>query len=136
LALSIPESCRFQEGGFEMLAFIRSLMLLSLICAPALSFAAGAIAVDDDEGDAIKDIGYGIATDEPSREAAAEAAMRKCRATGNKGCKVVVRFDKCGAYAADRKSYGVGWGNSEGAAKKRALDQCGDSCKIVVSDCE
>ena len=119
-----------------MAVFRHSLIALSLVCLPAIAFAAGAIAVDDDEGDAIKDIGYGVSTNESSRDAAGQAAMRKCRAEGNKRCKLVVRFDQCGAYAADKKSYGVGWGNSEGAAKRMALDQCGSGCRIVVSDCE
>lgn len=114
----------------------RSLVALALVCLPAAAFAAGAIAVDDDEGDAIKDIGYGVSTNEANRDAAGQAAMRKCRAEGNKNCKLVVRFDQCGAYAANKKSYGVGWGSSEGAAKRMALDQCGGNCRIVVSDCE
>ena len=119
-----------------MTVITRSIFALAFACLPAVAFAAGAIAVDDDEGDAIKDIGYGIATNESSRASAGEAAMRNCRKEGNKNCKLVVRFDQCGAYAANKKSYGVGWGTSEGAPKRMALDQCGGGCRVVISDCE
>jgi hypothetical protein len=101
-----------------------------------MAFAAGAIAVDDDEGDSAKEAGYGIVTGEASRDAAGAAAMRKCRAEGNKNCKVVVRFDTCGAYANSRKHYGIGWGDTERAARAKALDACGGGCRILVSECE
>lgn len=44
------------------------------------------------------------------REAAARAAMRECRASGNRSCKVAVWFEVCGAYAGDPRYYGIGWG--------------------------
>lgn len=102
---------------------------------PLSAFAAGAIAVDDEEGD--EEPGYGIVTGYDSREAAAKGAMKQCRDAGNQNCKVVARFDSCGAYAASKKYYGVGWGGSKKAAETMALNECGQkSCSIVVSECE
>jgi hypothetical protein len=101
---------------------------------PALS--AGAIAIDDEEGMKAADVGYGIGTG-PSRDAAAVDAMRECRLAGNTACKVVVRYDLCGAYATSRSYAGIGWGESEEQAKRAALKDCGNaSCRIVVSDCD
>lgn len=99
--------------------------------------AAGAIAVDDAEGMKAGDVGYGTATGYSTREAAGDAALQNCKDEGNTNCKVVVRFDTCGAYAGSADYFGIGWGKSEKAAQSAALDQCGNkSCKIVVSDCE
>lgn len=108
--------------------------LLVLMSAPVL--AAGAIAVDDEQGTAARDVGYGIGWGE-TREAAASAAMKECRGAGNSNCKVAVRFDVCGAYVGNRTNYGVGWGDSEEIATRRAMEQCGSkSCKVVVAECE
>ncbi|MCB8836525.1 DUF4189 domain-containing protein [Aurantimonas sp. VKM B-3413] len=109
--------------------------LISVLAGPAL--AAGAIAVDDEEGMKAGDVGYGTATGYSSREAAAAAALKNCQDEGNSACKVVVRFDTCGAYAGSADYYGIGYGKSEKAAESAALKECGNkSCKIVVSDCE
>ena len=102
---------------------------------PAQAFCAGAIAVDDERGET--EPGYGFVTGKDSREEAARAALYECRRSGHSNCKVVVRFDECGAYAASKNFYGVGWGSSEKTARSKALDQCGhDTCRIVVSECE
>jgi hypothetical protein len=122
-------------GDIFMRIVARLAVTAAVLCIPALAFAAGAIAVDDDVGDT-KNAGYGVSTGQDSREEAASAAMRKCRAEGNRNCKVVVRFDTCGAYANSRKNYGVGWGESERVARAKALDACGENCSILVSDCE
>lgn len=106
-------------------------LLVSLFAVGA--FAAGAIAVDDEAGS--NDAGWGIAYGEDRDEAGREA-MKQCRKAGNKGCKVAVRFDKCGAYAASKEYFGIGWGNSESAAKQKALGECSGKCKIVVSGCD
>ena len=101
------------------------------------AMAAGAIAVDDDGDISGGDAGYGIVTGEASREDAAKAALKQCRSSGNSSCKVVVRFDVCGAYASCKKYFGGGWGNTDAEAQRKALDECGQgSCKILVSDCE
>ncbi|MCW5649000.1 MAG: DUF4189 domain-containing protein [Ramlibacter sp.] len=112
----------------------RLLVLTSLIL-PLGAFAAGAIAVDDDEGDT--DPGYGVSTGAATRDEAAQDALAECRKQGNKNCKVAVRFDKCGAYASSRKNSGIGYGASIDVARTKAMNDCGTSaCKIIVAECE
>ncbi len=110
------------------------LLLLASLILPLGAFAAGAIAVDDEEGES--DPGYGIVTGYATRDEAGKEALAECKKQGNKNCKVVVRFDKCGAYAANKKSYGIGFGGTVQAARTKALDECGGGCKVIVSDCE
>ena len=100
------------------------------------SFAAGAIAVDDQADTAPQDAGWGLVTGEASREAAATAALRECRKRGNDTCKVVVRFDTCGAYVSSRTHYGIGWGGTLAAAQSMAQEKCGSGCAVVASECE
>jgi len=111
------------------------LVVLASLILPLGAFAAGAIAVDDEEGEA--EPGYGVVTGAASRDEAGKQALAECKKQGNKSCKVVVRFDKCGAYAASKKNYGIGFGGSEAAAKTKALEECGGgACKIIVAECE
>ncbi len=111
------------------------LLFSFLLATSGSAFAAGAIAVDDEQGD--DEPGYGIVVGEDTREDAGREALKACRKSGNTDCKVVVRFDKCGAYAASKKYYGIGYGSSLNKAKSMALDACGNSnCKVLVSDCE
>lgn len=111
----------------------------ALAAAMALStthaLAAGAIAVDDEEGVKASEVGYGVGTG-ASRDDAAKAAMAQCVKAGNANCQVVVRYDTCGAYAGSSKHSGVGWGDSKAAAEKKALSECGEGCRIVVSACD
>lgn len=116
------------------IALVASLLALSPASLSS-ALAAGAIAVDDEEGENPGDVGYGIGYGS-SREEAATAAMAECRKSGNKGCKVAVRFDTCGAYAASKAHFGVGWGASKAVATAAALESCGAGCKLVVADCE
>ena len=97
--------------------------------------AAGAIAVDDERGQAARDVGYGLGWGS-TRDEAGQEALRECRRAGNENCRVVARFDTCGAYAASRTRYGVGWGRTEADAEEMALEKCGENCRIDVSDCE
>lgn len=105
-----------------------------LLVLPMSVFAIGAIAVDDEEGQ--DEPGYGFVTGADSKEEARKGAMKQCKEAGNNNCKVVAWFEACGAYAASKKYYGVGWGASKPKAEKMALDKCGGGCKVVVSDCE
>lgn len=111
---------------------------LAMVCAlasPMASMAAGAIAVDDHRGET--DPGYGFSLGNGSREEAARDAMRQCRQNDNDDCKVVVRFDSCGAYATSSKYYGVGWGESRREAERMALADCGrSSCAVIIAKCE
>jgi hypothetical protein len=130
-------SSTIMNWGSEM-TFKRSALLLgaALILAQTGSvWAAGAIAVDDQPGSKPSDAGYGIGFGD-TKESAQTAALKKCNAVGNSSCKVVVWFDKCGAYASSNEKYGIGWGGSEDDAKSKALEQCGnDQCRVVASDC-
>jgi len=113
-----------------LLAWSIALSMLSPV-----AFAAGAIAVDDEVGE--KEPGYGLVYGYESREEAAKEALRECRLQGNEHCRIVARFDKCGAYAASLKYFGVGWGNNAADAQAMAMENCGNSnCRVVVVDCE
>ncbi len=97
-------------------------------------YAAGAIAVDDAIGDTP---GYGTAVGEDTQGEAAKAALKKCKKVGNTDCRVVVKFEICGAYAASKKYFGVGTGSTRAEARANALEECGNSaCKVIVSECE
>ncbi|MBF0560518.1 MAG: DUF4189 domain-containing protein [Alphaproteobacteria bacterium] len=109
---------------------------LGMAFAVSNAFAAGAIAVADEEGLKASEVGYGIGSGS-TRDEAGEDALRVCRKHGNSGCKVAVRYDTCGAYAGSKEKFGIGWGSSEEDAKSKALDDCGsEHCRIVVSDCQ
>ena len=82
-----------------MKTLMSALLLALLATAPAA--AAGAFAVDTEEGQKAGDEGYGIGWGD-SREAAGAAAMKPVRKMGNDNCKVVARFDACGAYVSNR----------------------------------
>ena len=117
-----------------MKKFALALAAAALI-APSLSFAVGAIAVDDQVGDT--EPGYGFVTGADSKDAAKAGALKQCRESGNDNCKFMVWFESCGAYAASKKYYGVGWGSSEAKAREMALSRCGNNnCKVVIAECE
>lgn len=114
---------------------LTALALACALMAPMGAMAAGAIAVDDNVGE--KDPGYGYSLNKDSRDEAGRSALRQCKEYGNDDCRVVVRFDTCGAYAASRKVFGIGWGTTKKAAVRMAMDQCErDSCKVIVAECE
>lgn len=118
----------------KRLASMLAILLASLAFSNA-AFAYGAIAVDDEEGE--DEPGYGFVTGEESADAAKRAALKECRASGNKNCRVVVWFKQCGAYAASKKYYGYGYGATKAVAVKNALEGCSSkSCKVVVAECE
>ena len=113
----------------RMLSVLVTGMLL-----PLGALAAGAIAVDDEEGET--EPGYGFVVGADSREEAGKQAMKECKKSGNTECKVVVRFDTCGAYAASKKYYGVGWGGTKEKAISMAMGKCEGKCRVVIADCE
>ncbi|RAU21522.1 hypothetical protein CU669_12540 [Paramagnetospirillum kuznetsovii] len=115
--------------------FFAMTMVVGMLVGSVGAMAAGAIAVDDEAGSKADEVGYGIGTG-ATREEAGIDAKRECKKAGNSECKVAVRYDTCGAYAASRSYSGIGWGSTEGAAKANALEACGAGCKVVVSDCQ
>lgn len=114
---------------------ISTLALAAVLGYSGMAVAAGAIAVDDEEGVKATEVGYGVGSGS-TREEAAKVALAECKKAGNKNCKVAVRYDSCGAYASSRSSSGVGWGKTESIAKSKAMEECGSGCRIVVSDCD
>lgn len=113
-------------------------LLLGLLISLAVSgtaLAAGAIAVIDEAGDSAKDAGYAVGRGD-TQEKAVKDAFAECKKAGMKGCKIAVKYDECGAYASSKERFGIGDGDTEAAAKKIALKNCGNtSCRIVISDC-
>lgn len=111
------------------------LALAACLISPLSVHAFGAIAVDDEQGES--EPGYGLVTGYDSRKAAEAAALSECRDAGNTSCKVMLWFKTCGAYAANRTYYGVGFGESLKLAESKAVAECGQGdCRVVVSDCE
>jgi len=110
------------------------------LTAAALSFAyvsfasaTGAIAVNDDQGTAAEDAGYGVGYGSSKKEASSNA-LKECKSAGNDQCKVMLTFEQCGAYVGNKAFYGTGIGSTEAAAQKAAKADCPD-CKLIVSDC-
>ena len=114
----------------------KMLCLAATLSLSTSAFAVGAIAVVDDEGDSAADVGYYIVFNKNSEAEAKKAALKDCRADGNKACKIGVWFTKCGAYATSKTTYGYGTGKTKATAQKNALEGCGSGCKVVVADCE
>ncbi len=113
------------------------LAMLALLIAPSFSFAIGAIAVDDEEGDKASEVGYWYVTGEDSEAAAKKEAIKGCKKAGLKNCEIAGWFKNCGAYASSKKYSGFGYGKTKQAAIDMAIDKCADkSCKIVVAECE
>lgn len=113
------------------------LSTVALTCSLAANaYAYGAIAVDDAEGLAAGDVGYGVSVGWDNRDDAKSAALRECKKGGNRNCEVAVWFETCGAYAVSHSTKGIGYGATIAAAKKMALNQCGGGCRVVVSECE
>lgn len=110
------------------------LLAAVMLFLPLSAFAIGAIAVDDEEGDV--EPGYGYVTGYDTKGEASREALKECRKSGNKNCKVVAWFETCGAYASSKKYYGVGWGSTKQKAEAMALEKCEGTCRVAVSDCE
>ncbi|KQS79117.1 hypothetical protein ASG25_11100 [Rhizobium sp. Leaf384] len=119
-----------------MKTFVRTaLITLTLLAGPVTSaFAFGAIAVNDSQGTAASEAGYGMGWGS-SRQEAERNAVRECKSAGNEDCTVAVWFERCGAYAGDRVNYGIGYGSTLKAAEKMATADC-PNCQIIVSDCQ
>ncbi len=110
-------------------------LVLTLAMGAAQAMAAGALAIDSNQGDQ-----YGFAYNYPSSGQAEQKALSEC----GRGCQIVFRFSRsCAAYAADQSrgstAYGWGYGPSAGAAQNAALSECrsrGPSCTVRVWGCD
>lgn len=77
---------------------------------------------------------YGWSYDFPSRGAAENEALSKCRRQAS-DCVVPLWFrDACGALAIGSNGYGTGWGTDRGLAERHALGSCrrnSQGCAVV-----
>lgn len=110
-------------------------LALALSCFASHAMAAGALAIDSNQGKQ-----YGWADGHKSIGQAEQRALREC----GSGCQIVLRFESgCGAYAADqsRQSTAYGWATAgtSAAAQDRALSECrsrrGSSCIVRAWGC-
>jgi hypothetical protein len=97
------------------------------------AFATGAIAVNDAQGMAAEEAGYGLGYGGSKREASANA-VQECKAAGNDSCEVVLTYEQCGAYIGNKAYYATGVGATEAAAQRAAKQECPE-CKLIVADC-
>lgn len=109
-------------------------LTLGFSCAAlAKEFPVGAIAIDSTKPDTAP--AYGIGGGDTEAEAG-ENAVKFCVEAGGKGCKVVVSYPACGAYAGSKVGGGWGLNTTKKTAEAQAMSGCDhDTCKIVVSDC-
>lgn len=114
---------------------MRMLIAGVLLSAASLVQAAGALAIDGNQGDQ-----YGFSYNYGSMQEAEQRALSEC----GYGCSIVLRFESgCGAYAADQNygssAYGWGTASSGGEAQSRALSECasrgGSSCMVRSWGC-
>jgi hypothetical protein len=101
--------------------------------ASAAEYAWGAISIDASESSISP--AYGIGGGGAEAEAV-ENAQKFCIKAGGKGCKLMVSYQQCGAFASN--GHDAGWGKSptKKGAEDGAMSACEkDNCKIVVSDC-
>ncbi len=114
------------------------LVLCALVCTASVASAqppVGALAIDERQGDQ-----YGWAVDYETAGAAQARALGECGA----GCRVVLTFNRCAAYAVDQDadSTAVGWAESftsSSSAQQAALSECssrgGSGCVVRVWGC-
>lgn len=115
-------------------------VLCALVCTESGALAqtlVGALAIDERQGER-----YGWAVDYETAGAAEARALSECGG----GCRVVLTFARCAAYAADQDagSTAVGWAESfassaSASAQQAALSECssrgGTSCIVRVWGC-
>ena len=110
-------------------------VLLYAVSLAAAQPPVGALAIDGSQGDQ-----YGWAVDYETAGAAQARALSECGG----GCRVVLTFNRCAAYAADQDSdsAAVGWAESfasSSSAQQAALAACnsrgGTACLVRVWGC-
>jgi hypothetical protein len=113
-----------------------SLALASLwFVAPALAGSDwGAIAIDTTQATAEPSWGVGGGATE---DEASQSAVGFCLKTGSKaGCRVVVTYQQCGAFASNGHEAGWSKAPSKKEAEDGAVKACGQNdCALVTSDC-
>jgi hypothetical protein len=101
--------------------------------APIWADSWGAIAIDDQNGDA------GTIANRDSKAAAEAAAMRDCAVRGATGCKIALTYhNQCAAIAWGDSARAAAGNPNEQGAKDDAMRLCQKStsgCKVVYSAC-
>lgn len=119
--------------SFKIGASLAALAFL-VLSGPAWADAWGAIAIDVTQATA--DPSWGLGGGETESEAS-DNATKFCQETGTKaGCKIVVTYQACGAFASDGHDAGWSKAPTKKEAEINALASCGKkTCKLVTSDC-
>ena len=80
---------------------------------------------------------FGIVVGYKTVAEAEKAAIDKCMANGGANCRVVGKFERCGAIAASDVAFGIGVGSSGRLARNKALSVCGSvECQVLDNACE
>jgi hypothetical protein len=112
------------------------LIAIGLASAPAAAaeYAWGAISID--AADSTTSPAYGIGGGASESEAS-DNAQKFCKeAGGGKGCKVMVTYEQCGAFASNGHSAGWGKAPTKDKAEANAMSACEKKdCVMVTSDC-
>lgn len=116
--------------------YIFALAMLAAATAPAVadSYKWGALSLDTEKAE--KEPFYGVGGADTEKEAG-DIAVEECTKAGGVKCTLAVTYEQCGALAVSGKGE-AGWGKAPAKkdAEKQALEGCkGDSCSVVVSDC-
>ncbi len=111
-------------------------LLLAAASVPALSdsYKWGALSLDTEKAE--KEPYYGVGGADTEKEAG-DIAIDECTKAGGAKCTLAVTYEQCGALAVSGKGE-AGWGKAptKKDAEAEALQGCkGDSCSVVVSDC-
>ena len=139
-----PAEARPQAGRLMRRSRMRTCVIAAFagalaLVSPSLSVAAGALAIDENQGDQ-----WGWAVGYSTQAGADRKAMEEC----GHGCRIVERFsNSCAAYAADqsRGSTAYGWASgfsSTSAAQSRSLQECrrrggaGSNCIVRAWGCD
>ena len=139
LAIDRTETLTVRRSGKLGAAAAAVALAASVLSAPSASLAAGALAIDRNQGNQ-----YGWAIQYRTQSEADRRALNGC----GSGCSLVMRFSNtCAAYAADQQhdstAYGWAWGGrSASAIQNQALQECRrrggaqSNCVVRVWGCE
>lgn len=120
--------------ALKRFVFALSLFAVPTIPASADSYKWGALSLDTEKAE--KEPFYGVGGADTEKEAG-DIAVEECTKAGGTTCTLAVTYEQCGALAVSGKGE-AGWGKAptKKEAEKQALEGCkGDSCSVVVSDC-
>ena len=139
LAIDQTETLTVRRSGKLGAAALAVALAASVLSTPSASVAAGALAIDRNQGNQ-----YGWAIQYRTQSEADRRALNAC----GSGCSIVMRFSNtCAAYAADQQhdstAYGWAWGSrSASTVQNQARQECRSrggtqsSCVVRVWGCE